>query len=157
MAVIAVLCGITGFWAGSTAHGVLAGWERDTLTTSLDRRRRELASVREQLGQAIALVDELERRVERDEIVIDDAQGAVHRAVGIGNELEALDGSTGERLSVSDQSLSWVMEDAEMLEASLARERAYNARLDRSVRVWQTVAVVAGVIALGVDVAALVW
>jgi hypothetical protein len=62
-----------------------------------------------------------------------------------------------ERLSVSDQSLVWVTEDVEMLEASLSRERAYNARLDRSARVWQTVAVVAGVIALGVGIAVLVW
>jgi hypothetical protein len=63
----------------------------------------------------------------------------------------------GERLSVSEQSLVWVMEDAQILETELAREQTNSARLDQSVRVWRTVAIVAGVIALVVDVAAVVW
>jgi hypothetical protein len=63
----------------------------------------------------------------------------------------------GERLSASEHSLVWAMEDAQMLEASLARERANSARLDRSVRVWQTLATVAGVLDLGAGVAAVVW
>jgi hypothetical protein len=63
----------------------------------------------------------------------------------------------GERLSASDQSLVWAMEDAQLLETELARERANSARLDRSVRVWQTLAIVAGVLALGAGIAALVW
>jgi hypothetical protein len=62
-----------------------------------------------------------------------------------------------EQLSVSDQSLSWATEDAEMLESSLAQERASEARLDRSVRVWQTVAIVVGILALVVGVVAVVW
>jgi hypothetical protein len=49
------------------------------------------------------------------------------------------------------------MEDAQMLEASLARERANSARLDCGVHVWRTVAIVAGVLALGAGVAAVVW
>jgi hypothetical protein len=63
----------------------------------------------------------------------------------------------GERLSVSEQSLDWAMEDAQMLEASLSRERANSARLDRSVRVWQTLALLAGILALVAGAAAVVW
>ena len=62
-----------------------------------------------------------------------------------------------ERLSESDQSLSWAMEDAVLMEAELTRERANSTRLDRSARVWRTAAIVAGVIALGAGVAAVVW
>jgi chromosome segregation ATPase len=63
----------------------------------------------------------------------------------------------GERLSESEHSLAWAMEDATLLETELSRERANSARLDRSVRVWRTVAIVAGVLALGAGVAAVVW
>jgi chromosome segregation ATPase len=63
----------------------------------------------------------------------------------------------GERLSVSEHSLDWAMEDAATLETELERERVNSARLDRSVRVWRTVAIVAGVLALGAGVAAAVW
>ncbi|MDR2537045.1 MAG: hypothetical protein LBC46_01950 [Treponema sp.] len=87
---MAVLCGAAGFWAGATARGILAGRERVALATSLERHRYELAAVREQLGEAATVIDELERRVERGGIVVDDAQWAVQRAVGIGNELDAL-------------------------------------------------------------------
>jgi hypothetical protein len=58
----------------------------------------------------------------------------------------------GERLSASEQSWVWATEDAEMLEASLTRERANSARLDQSVHFWQTVALVASVLALGAAV-----
>ncbi|MDR1325508.1 MAG: hypothetical protein LBK00_05680 [Treponema sp.] len=57
-------------------------------------------------------------------------------------------------MSASEHSLSWAMEDAATLEASLARERASSARLDRSVHVWRTAAIVAGVLALGAGGAA---
>jgi chromosome segregation ATPase len=63
----------------------------------------------------------------------------------------------GERLSESDQSLAWAMEDAALMEEELTRERSNSARLDRSARVWRTVAIVAGVLALGAGVAAVVW
>ena len=63
----------------------------------------------------------------------------------------------GERLSASDQSLAWAMEDAALMEAELMRERADNTRRSRSARVWRTVAIVAGVLALGAGVVAVVW
>ena len=62
-----------------------------------------------------------------------------------------------ERLSESDQSLSWAMEDATWMEAELELERATVQRLDRSARVWRIVAIVAGVLALGAGTAAVVW
>jgi anti-sigma-K factor RskA len=43
------------------------------------------------------------------------------------------------------------------MEEDLARERSNNTRLDRSARVWRTVAIVAGVLALSAGVAAVVW
>jgi anti-sigma-K factor RskA len=63
----------------------------------------------------------------------------------------------GERLSESEHSLAWAMEDAATLETELTRERANSARLDQSARLWRTVAIVAGVLALGAGVAAVVW
>jgi chromosome segregation ATPase len=63
----------------------------------------------------------------------------------------------GERLSESDQSLVWAMEDAELLESELAQERTKSARLDRSARVWRTVAIVLGAAAIGGVIAAVVW
>jgi uncharacterized protein HemX len=62
-----------------------------------------------------------------------------------------------ERLSESDQSLAWVMEDAALMEAELTRERATVQRLDRSARVWRIVAIVAGILALGAGTAAVLW
>jgi hypothetical protein len=49
------------------------------------------------------------------------------------------------------------MEDAATLETELARERTNSARLNQSARVWRTVAIAAGVLALGAGVAAVVW
>jgi anti-sigma-K factor RskA len=63
----------------------------------------------------------------------------------------------GERLSASDQSLAWALEDAALMEEELTRERSNSARLDRSARIWRTVAIVAGVLAVGAGVAAVVW
>jgi chromosome segregation ATPase len=63
----------------------------------------------------------------------------------------------GERLEISDQSLAWAMEDAELMEAELAQERLANQRLDRSTRVWRTVAIMLGVAAIGGVVAVVVW
>jgi hypothetical protein len=63
----------------------------------------------------------------------------------------------GERLSESDQSLAWAMEDAIALETELARERESSARLNRSAQFWRTAAIVAGVLAVGAGVAAVVW
>jgi hypothetical protein len=65
-----------------------------------------------------------------------------------------------ERLQESDQSWVWAMEDLTTMEASLAREQANSARLDRNARFWRTVAIVAGVLAIGTGVAAgmaIVW
>jgi chromosome segregation ATPase len=63
----------------------------------------------------------------------------------------------GERLSASEHSLAWAMEDAATLETELERERANNTRLDRSAHFWRTVAIVAGVLVLGAGVAAVAW
>jgi chromosome segregation ATPase len=63
----------------------------------------------------------------------------------------------GERLEISDQSLAWAMEDAETLEAELTTMQVANRRLDRSARVWRTVATVLGVAAIGGVIAAVVW
>jgi chromosome segregation ATPase len=63
----------------------------------------------------------------------------------------------GERLELSDQSLAWAMEDAALMEGELATARAANQRLDRSARVWRVVAIVAGCLAVGAGVAAVVW
>jgi hypothetical protein len=55
----------------------------------------------------------------------------------------------GECLSASDQSLAWAIEDAMLMEVELSQTRTLNTRLDRSTRVWRTVAIVAGVLAIG--------
>jgi chromosome segregation ATPase len=63
----------------------------------------------------------------------------------------------GERLEISDQSLAWAMEDAELMKAELTTARAATQRLDRSARVWRTVAIALGAAAVGGIVAAIVW
>jgi hypothetical protein len=62
-----------------------------------------------------------------------------------------------ERLQTSDESYAWAMEDLTTIEAELTRERATTQRLNRSAQFWRTVAIIAGVLALGAGVAAVVW
>jgi hypothetical protein len=92
------------------------------------------------------------------------AESSLTTLKGLYNEQGLLVGSLsiwadqlGERLSASDQSLAWAMEDAALMEEELMRERSNSAHLSRSARIWRTVAIVAGVLALGAGVAAVVW
>jgi anti-sigma-K factor RskA len=60
-------------------------------------------------------------------------------------------------LQDSDESYAWIQQDMMAMEGELATARSNNARLDKSARVWRTVAIVAGCLAVGAGVAAVVW
>jgi hypothetical protein len=61
------------------------------------------------------------------------------------------------RLQDSDESYAWIQQDAIAMEAELTTARAAVQCLDRSARVWRTLAIVAGCLAVGAGVAAVVW
>ena len=113
------------------------------LETNYLRQKELLASLNQELLTANYSLTELQKIYGEQLILVE--------------HLRIWTNQLGERLSESDQSLAWAMEDAALMEEELTRERADNTRLDRSARVWRTVAIVAGVLALGAGVAAVVW
>ncbi|MDR1326203.1 MAG: hypothetical protein LBK00_09240 [Treponema sp.] len=93
--VVAILLTVICLVSGWVARGVFDGRERNALTASLERHQYELESLRKQLGEAATVIDELEQRIEHGGLLIDDTQGTIQRAIGIGHELEGLDRATG--------------------------------------------------------------
>jgi hypothetical protein len=76
---------------------------------------------------------------------------------GLINNLKLQWTLVSERLQESDQSWVWMTEDLAGMETELARERANSARLERSARTWRTLFVIAGCLAAGAGIAAVVW
>jgi hypothetical protein len=113
------------------------------LEDNLGKQRRLLASLSNELNTAESSLTTLRGLYNEQSVLV--------------MSLKVWADQLGERLSASDQFLAWAIEDATILEGSLAVERANNTRLDRSARFWRTVAVVAGVLAVGAGVAAVVW
>jgi hypothetical protein len=89
------------------------------LESNLEKQQRLLTSLNGELSAALLSLTTLKGLYTEQSVLV--------------TSLRLWADQLGERLSVSEQYLVWAMEDAVKLEASLARERANSARLDRSV------------------------